>query len=351
MRQHWLASIAFGGLFMAPTLAQEPTAKPTVAPLATKTDRPEIYDAKADARQLVRTAVFQANRDRSRVLVMFGGNWCGWCHKLHGLFRSDREIAGLIRAEFVLAMVDTAAPGAEELMDEWKVERSKGLPYLVVLDGSGKVVARQETGVLEEGDHHDPALVKKFLAANQAEPVQASAVLEKALASAGDQDKRVLLHFGAPWCGWCHKLDDFLARPEIAELMARDFLEVKLDTERMPGGQTILDQYCKKPEGIPWTVILDKDGKPLIDSQGPKGNIGYPGEPHEIAHFVTMLRQTARSLTQADLDRIETELKKASEAMRQSASNSARPDPAAATTQIIPAAPATLRIAPDNAKP
>ena len=28
--------------------------------------------------------------------------------------------------------------------------------------------------------------------------------------------------------------------------------------------------------GIPWMVILDTDGKELISSDGPKGNIGYP---------------------------------------------------------------------------
>jgi thiol-disulfide isomerase/thioredoxin len=317
MRRLLLTALTTGvlaGSLSAQELAQDKASEPKAK---ATTDRPAIYDEKADARQLVATAVYQAHRDRNRVLVMFGGNWCGWCHKLHTVFRSNPEIAGIVRGEYVLAMVDTAAPGADALMKEWDVDRSKGVPYLVVLDGDGQLVTRQDTGSLEEGDHHDPAKVETFLQANQAPPTEARAVLKEALARAASEDKRILLHFGAPWCGWCHRLDDFLARPEIANLMAKDYLDVKIDTERMPGGQSVLDEYCKTPGGIPWTVILGADGKAIVTSDGPKGNIGYPAEPHEVAHFLAMLKQTARSLDASDMARIEGALQTAGEAIRQ----------------------------------
>jgi hypothetical protein len=38
-----------------------------------------------------------------------------------------------------------------------------GLPVLVVLDAAGKALTTQDTGKLEEGDHHDPAKVLAFL--------------------------------------------------------------------------------------------------------------------------------------------------------------------------------------------
>ena len=46
--------------------------------------------------------------------------------------------------------------------------------------------------------------------------------------------------------------------------------------------------------GIPWMSILDGDGKKLVTSDGPQGNIGYPAKPEEIAYFVEMLKNAGR---------------------------------------------------------
>ena len=42
-------------------------------------------------------------------------------------------------------------------------------------------------------------------------------VLADAVARAGKEGKRVFLRFGAPWCPWCHRLDEFIGRKEIEE--------------------------------------------------------------------------------------------------------------------------------------
>ena len=48
-------------------------------------------------------------------------------------------------------------------MADYKVDPKAGVPYLVVLDGDGKVLCNQETSSLEEGDHHDVKKVQAFL--------------------------------------------------------------------------------------------------------------------------------------------------------------------------------------------
>src|SRR5258708_2277039 len=83
---------------------------------AGKPTRPTIYDAKADAKEQVKKATALARRDGQRVLLMFGGDWCGWCHKLHALFNSEPAIRELLADEYVLVMVDTQAPHAEDLL-------------------------------------------------------------------------------------------------------------------------------------------------------------------------------------------------------------------------------------------
>ena len=78
-----------------------------------------------------------------------------------------------------------------------------GYPFLAVLDGASKVVTRQKTDPLEEGDHHDPAKVKAFLKEWSPPRLAASKVLEDGLAKASSEDKLAFLHFGSPTCGWC----------------------------------------------------------------------------------------------------------------------------------------------------
>ncbi len=276
-----------------------------------------LYDPKADAKTQLDAAIKKAKRDSRRVLVMFGFEGCGWCHRLNGLFAKDADIHKLLADEYVLVKVDINSPNADGYLKDAKAaldkeERDKGVgyPFLAVLGGDGKVVTAQRTDPLEEGKGHSPERVKAFLDRWIAPKADAKAVLKDALDRAEKEDKRVFLHFGAPWCGWCHRLEDFLAREEIAAILGSDFVDAKIDTDRMTHGKEVMKEYREKEAGgIPWYAILDAKGKALATSDGPKGNIGYPYEPHEIDHFLAMLKQSARKLKPAQIERIEAALR------------------------------------------
>src|SRR5438552_3171721 len=140
-------------------------------------------------------------------------------------------------------------------------QQAAGFPFLAVLDGDGKIVTAQRTEPLEEGKAHDPARVKDFLGRWVAPRADARLILEAALAQVATDDKRVFLHFGAPWCGWCHRLEDFLARAEIAAILGPDFLDAKIDVDRMDNSKDVLATYRNgKAGGIPWFVIVDSKG-------------------------------------------------------------------------------------------
>jgi thiol:disulfide interchange protein len=334
----WRVSGIYRGVFSAALLicvvSVQAGAAPPEKPAATKAKpakkqvpkRDPIFNPKADAAAGIAAAVKKSRFEHTRVLVMYGGNWCSWCYMLHDLFKDNKEIAAILRNEYELVMVDVDTQ--HKVMDQYvKKSEQHGVPFLTVLDGDGKVLVNQETGALEEGPKHDPKKVKAFLTKWASPPADADKVLADGLAEAKRDSKHVLFHIGAPWCAWCHVLDRFLAENE--SLFAADYINLKIDEDRMKNAAPLIKRIRdSKSSGIPWIAILDADGKTLATSDMPKdGNTGYPGEPKEIRHFMEMLKKTKQRTTPEQLAAIEKKLNEERERIE-----SRRRSRAAATT-------------------
>jgi thiol:disulfide interchange protein len=130
---------------------------------APKSSRPVIYDEKADGMKQIAEALASAKQGNKRVLLQFGANWCGWCHKLHKLCESDPQIAAQLKEAYVVVLIDVNKGHNEEVNKKYGNPTRFGLPVIVVLDDEGKVLTTQDSGKLEEGDHHDPKKVLTFL--------------------------------------------------------------------------------------------------------------------------------------------------------------------------------------------
>jgi thiol:disulfide interchange protein len=305
-------SLVASGLVAAVAIAGDPPAKPAAAPQAVP-----IYNEKADAHVDIAAALAQAKRDHSRVLLQWGANWCGWCKMLHATCGSDKDIKKKLQYEYQVVLIDIGRLDKHmDLATKYGATlKESGVPFLTVLDEDGAVVTNQETSSLEKpkGEEpmgHDVAKVMSFLTKHQAPALKADEVVAKAVAAAKSDGKLVFLHFGAPWCGWCHKLEAWMAKPEIHAILAKAFVDVKVDTDRMTGGQDLLNAHSQgKNGGIPWCEILSADGKALVNSNGPKGNIGFPAQADEIAWFVSMLKTSGATLTDAEIAALEASLK------------------------------------------
>src|SRR5438046_1139168 len=90
----------------------------------------------------------------------------------------------------------------------------------------------------------------------------------EALAKARSENKPILLSIGYSACHWCHVMarESFEDR-EVAALMNRDFISIKVDREERPD----LDQvYMRAVQGLtgsggwPMTVFLLPDGAPFF---------------------------------------------------------------------------------------
>lgn len=295
------------GLLDSPAARSEPPSETLItAPAKEKPKREPIYDVDADGEQLIATAVKRARLEDKHVLIEWGGNWCGWCHKLHDVFKSDELVSPIVAEQYVLVLVDCTAN--RELMEQYGGKDTRyAFPHLTILDAGGDVLTNQETGSLEVGPKHDPQAVATFLEKWQPEPADAEALLAEALRLANAEDKRILLHVSTPSCGWCKILSAFLHEHEA--LLSADFIDLKIDIVRMPHGQEVAARFLPaKSGGVPWMVILDASGKTLSTSFGPKGNIGYPLRPAEIEHFISMLSETKQRLQENDLQALRADL-------------------------------------------
>jgi len=130
---------------------------------ATKPSGPAIYDEKADGAKQIADALVVATKENKRVLLQFGANWCGWCHKLHKLCQTDAAIAAKLKESFVVVLVDVNKGHNGDINKKYGNPTRFGLPVIVILDAEGKALVTQDTGKLEEGDHHDPKKVLAFL--------------------------------------------------------------------------------------------------------------------------------------------------------------------------------------------
>jgi thiol:disulfide interchange protein len=262
-----------------------------------KPARAPIYDESADAALQIEQALAKAKKENRRVLIQWGGNWCGWCHLLHDMFKKNGNVRQELMYEYDVVLVDIGRQDKnQELLKKYEVDlKSHGVPFLTVLDSAGAVVTNQETSSLEskekDAKEHDEEAVMEFLKKHRATPVDAEAALASAMETGRRESKLVFLHFGAPWCGWCHHLEKWIAEPEVNGILSDEFVDLKIDNDRMKNAEVVYDKYCKVKSGIPWFVFLDPvTGQEVVNSDAPQGgNVGFPSTDEEIGHFCQML--------------------------------------------------------------
>ena len=162
--------------------------------------KPATYDEAANAHELIDTALTKARRDDKRVMVVFGANWCGWCHKLADAFKR-RELRRPLRDDYEVVKVDIGKWDKNlDLVKKYEADiKQHGVPFITVLDSKGEVVKNQPTTPLEEGKEHSTEKLLAFLKANKPTPLDATAVLASAISAAKKSDRKVLVHLGAPW--------------------------------------------------------------------------------------------------------------------------------------------------------
>ena len=92
---------------------------------------------------------------------------------------------------------------------------------------------------------------------------------DEALARARAEDKPILLSVGYSACHWCHVMaHESFEDPQVAAVMNRLFVNVKVDREERPDLDQIYQaahqMLARRPGGWPLTMFLSPDGTPFF---------------------------------------------------------------------------------------
>jgi thiol:disulfide interchange protein len=123
----------------------------------------EIYPDPAQARPEIAAALKTAAATHKRVLLDFGGNWCGDCQVLDIYFHNEQN-EPILNANFVLVHVNVGHYDANvELAHSYKIPLQKGVPELAILSERGKLLYATQGAEFESMQKVEPSAVTQFL--------------------------------------------------------------------------------------------------------------------------------------------------------------------------------------------
>lgn len=134
--------------FAAPLLASSmlngaPSAGAQMAPPSAHR---HLYSETANPTADIAAALNKARAEHKRVILDFGGDWCGDCQVLDIYFHEQPNL-DLLEKNFVLVHVWIGHMDQHvDVAEKYGVPLKRGVPALAVLDAHGKVLFAQSTG-------------------------------------------------------------------------------------------------------------------------------------------------------------------------------------------------------------
>jgi thiol:disulfide interchange protein len=161
-----IAALALTALLAMPAAALAAKA-PRVGIASTaqlKTPLPYPYDEKADADAQIAAAAARAKAGHKLLLIDFGGNWCGDCRILAGVMHLP-EVQPFIDQHYEVVTVDVGRLDRNtQVLARYGVSDIEGVPALLIIDETGKVLNRRELINVTDQRHTRPQQMVDWLA-------------------------------------------------------------------------------------------------------------------------------------------------------------------------------------------
>jgi len=119
-----------------------------------------LYSDTANPTADIADALARARREHKRVLLDFGGNWCGDCQVLDIYYRQSPN-AELLAKNFILVHINIGHMDKNvDVAKKYNVPIVKGVPALAVIDADGNLLYSERE---KEFEHTTPEAITAFL--------------------------------------------------------------------------------------------------------------------------------------------------------------------------------------------
>ena len=120
----------------------------------------DLYSETANPTADIAAALVQARREHKRVLLDFGGNWCGDCQVLDFYYHQSPN-AEIIAQHYILVYIDIGHMDKNvDVAQKYHVPIAHGVPALAVLDAHGAVLYAERP---KEFERPDPQAITALL--------------------------------------------------------------------------------------------------------------------------------------------------------------------------------------------
>jgi thioredoxin 1 len=123
----------------------------------------EIYPQPVEAQADLAAAFKAAAQTHKRVLIDFGGNWCGDCQVLDIYFHNAQNLP-ILEKNYVLVHVNIGHMDEnQDIAARYQIPLERGVPALAVLSDQGKLLYSQRAGQFAPMGRMESASVTSFL--------------------------------------------------------------------------------------------------------------------------------------------------------------------------------------------
>ena len=123
----------------------------------------QIYPAPEQAKADLAAGLKSAAATHKRIILDFGGNWCGDCHVLDIYFHNAQNLP-ILESNFVLVHINIGRMDENlDIAEKYGIPVTLGVPALAVLSENGKLLYGQRGGEFKSMRRMESSEVTRFL--------------------------------------------------------------------------------------------------------------------------------------------------------------------------------------------